>query len=192
MLRGRPLELVEQVSFHIPDLWRLSVHGPGRKLCFPDRLSQIILPGPGWMRQGLGAACAQPLHGDGQALDVRGVRAWSCCRAVPRDSPEPQAASRAKFIPNQTQLLVGWGCLQGSHEGRGDSAAVPGPGAQREQSEEESGTVHVSGQTFLLTGDKCHSDTSPDLGHSWHSALGSFSCIHGFLLCSGSWVVYKN
>ncbi|XP_009324932.1 PREDICTED: SH3 domain-binding glutamic acid-rich-like protein [Pygoscelis adeliae] len=46
MLRDKPSEFKETVSFHNPDLGRLNVYGPSNKPCFPDGPSWITVPGP--------------------------------------------------------------------------------------------------------------------------------------------------
>lgn len=97
----------EMISTCNPDLPRLSVYGP----------SWVPRPGAGGgkVREQPGQS---PCTGTGGFCDWRGLGGSisSCCQPVPR---ELQAASRAKFILNQTGLLVGLFA-----EGRGE----PGEG----------------------------------------------------------------
>lgn len=122
MLRDRPLELVEQVSLHSSDFCRLSVYTPSKELCSSSHLSWIILPGPG---AGGGEVWEQPV----QSPCMRMGRLWVLQGFGAAATQCPETPQGLRLLSVQSPSLIKhsswWGCLQRSHEGRGDSCCCP-------------------------------------------------------------------
>lgn len=107
MLRDKPLDFKETVAFHNPDLGRLNVYSPSDEPCFPGIPFWIPDLDPALEEVRSGSSLGrEPLREDVLAFDAGEVWA-SEFQAAASQYQRGEAASSAKFILNQTGLLVG-------------------------------------------------------------------------------------